>query len=144
MDDSEDTYTDVEVDNSETQSDVDVTEFDDEENIERDHSYKAGHITIEIVPPNQRITNDVITLGEATAICGMRISEIANNASAPLYAKTDAFRDTYAKIVEQEFFSKSLPNKIRRQIGTNHDGTVVYVEEWRLDELIIPDNIAPI
>lgn len=86
--------------------------------------------TLKKVPNEKRITNPVLTKYEFNRIYGLRLKHITSG-SKLLISVSDKL--SIEKQVQKEIYEKKTPFIIRRNLPNN------YYEEWKLNELFIPE-----
>lgn len=91
-------------------------------------------IVVKIVPPDQRITSDMISLPEMTEAIGIRGSEIENG--APCFASDVEGYTNPIDRARKEFFDRKSPLILQRELERGNG--YVLVEEWIVRKMTFP------
>lgn len=107
----------------------DYDDYSDSETNTSNHQ----HVQIKLVPENEKITSNVITLYEMTEAIGLRTTAIEKGAM--VYTDVKGLNSARERAVK-EFLDRKNPLKIHRTI-MEKDG-IRYVEEWKVREMTFP------
>ncbi len=90
------------------------------------------HKEDKVVPPEERITSEIMTHAEYTRVVGERAKQIENGSTIFIVLKND---HDPIRIAEKEIKQKKCPLKITRYLTQN------IKEEWNVNEMVIPFGI---
>lgn len=93
------------------------------------------------VPPEERVTSNLIQKSEAANIIATRAKQIADHGSN--YCKMQRTSHDPVEIATREFFEKRSPLILCRTIGHSAAGEPI-VERWSMDELSHPASLGSI
>lgn len=93
------------------------------------------------VPPEERVTSNLIQRAEAARVISLRAEQIANHGTN--YCKTQGTSHDPVEIATREFYEKRSPLILCRTIGHNAAGEPI-VERWSMDELSHPASLGSI
>ena len=120
-------FDDNEANFDEDDSQVDIIEADDEDEVQEGDEMGGRRGTVR-VPDEERITSKFMTKYERARILGSRALQISKN--APLMVDPCEESDPY-KLAELELSEKKIPFVVRRYLP---DGSY---EDWKVSELYI-------
>lgn len=93
---------------------------------------------VQIVRPEDRITDNRLHKSEASLIISMRAQQIAKYATSFVDSvEHDPVARAYA-----ELYARRCPLLLRRQVGITPEGNPV-VEEWCVREMVLPPLVKP-
>lgn len=90
--------------------------------------------TITVVPPDERITNDIMSIHERARIIGLRAESLARGDKVFLTSDEKIGLTDAISLAEKELYLRRTPYIIERAININ--GTIV--EHWSVNELYFP------
>jgi DNA-directed RNA polymerase I, II, and III subunit RPABC2 len=94
----------------------------------------VGTRTVYIIPPEQRVTSNRLTLGEVTRAIGIRAQQIERYASP--YTEIGGLTDPI-EIARKELYERRTPLVLCREVGRTPDGDLL-VENWKVREMAFP------
>lgn len=119
---------------SEDEDEIVSEEEDDDEVIQIIDTDKT-HLTIKIVPEEEKITSEVISFPEMTEAIGIRASAIENGSK--IFVDYGGL-DNPIDIANKEFFERKNPLILRRSVYKNEKLNEEIVEEWKIREMTFP------
>ena len=117
--------------------DEDEDEVEEEEEVDEFVEHQVNNdLTVVIIPPNERVTSDLLNKFEVAAVVGARATQIADGDEC--FVETNE-NDTAINIAKRELDENRCPMCIEREIHRNKN--MVYVERIPVRELIyVHDN----
>lgn len=94
-----------------------------------------NHRTVMIVPPEERITSDIIQLPEMTEAIGIRISQIENGMQVMPGVNVEGMTSAI-EMAQKEFLENKNPLILRRIIQQR--GNIVIAEDWEVCKMAHP------
>lgn len=93
-----------------------------------------------LVPPDERLTDNVLRRTEAAQVLAMRAQQIAQFATS--FVDHEGLHDPVA-IAFKELFARRCPLSVRRAVGVGPAQEQLF-EEWRVNEMTLPPLTPPI
>lgn len=91
------------------------------------------HLITYIIPDEQRITSQILTLEEFTEAVGIRATQIERG--APVFTDVSGYSDPI-QMAKKEIFDGRCPLKLVREMKQQENSR--WVEVWKINEMTIP------
>jgi len=116
-----------------------LEEFDLSDKSEADliisrHKYINDHLTIVVIPNDERRTSSILQLEELTEAIGIRASQIESG--SPIFTDIEGISDPKL-IASKELIDRKNPLIIERPI--NRIDNILYVEQWKVRDMTYID-----